>query len=267
MEKFVKLRVLNKESTDRFCTIIDQCKKYQKSIGRKEPEYTRKHIQEIDPYSLEDSEIISNIEIDINKKFKNRYELAKYIYEIINVAFPEKEVRFSFYGNPDFWAWFSLIYIEQLTAGFTIKETISRGEHYIPAIQRFSKAWEVRPVYHRHSVRESYRVYSLYKEKSKIYFNPDGVQFHGNVMESIRSRKKCANHPSLNEYINLKYDRGDGFAKRGAATTYSKKKGTGGKSLVRLGLIYKRMNNNYVAKFMDPYQIAERIGPGFELEN
>ena len=48
MEKFVKLRVLNKESTDRFCTIIKQCKKYQKSIGRKEPEYTRKHIQEID---------------------------------------------------------------------------------------------------------------------------------------------------------------------------------------------------------------------------
>ena len=149
----------------------------------------------------------------------------------------------------------------------TFPDTINRGEHYIPAIERFSKEWDPRPVYHRHSVRESYRVYSLYKEKSRIYFNPVGIQFHGNVMESMRSRKNCANHPNLNDYINLKYDRGDGFAKKGAATTVSKKKGTGGKSLVRVGLIYKRMNKNYLAKYMDPYQIAERIGPGFELEN
>ena len=55
------------------------------------------------------------------------------------------------------------------------------------------------------------------------------------------------------------------FAKTGASTKVDPDKGTGKSSTVRLGKIYKRLNQNYCAKEMSHIQIAERVGPGFEI--
>ena len=161
----------------------------------------------------------------------------------------------------------AFIYLDQLTKDFTIRSLINRNEHYIPAVGDFRKTWGQRPIHYRHAIREPFRLYSQYGEQSKIYFNPKDVCFSGDLIESIRSRKSTSTHPFLNEFINLKYDRGDGFAKPGTSSKEDKKSSRGRSSARRLGRIYKRLNKNYIAKELNAVEISQRIGPGFELSD
>ena len=255
MEKLIQLRTFRKEATNQFNELISNVRK----------DKDKSYIELIDPFDDEYSEIISDTQIDTLKIFENRFEMAKYIYEIINQAFPDRKSKSPFINNPDFWSWLAFIYLEQLTKNFTVKNIMRRNEHYIPAIGRFRKTWSQIPIHYRHSIREPYRIFSQFGENSKIYFNPKDVCFAGNMIETLRSRKATANHPTINDYVNLKYDRGDGFAKSGASTKVVPDKGTGKSSTVRLGKIYKRLNKNYCAKELSSIQIAEKVGPGFEI--
>ena len=255
MENLIKLRVFRDETTEIFNNIINNVRKFK----------DKSFIDQIDPFDDKYSEIISDLEIDSLKIFENRFELGKYINEIFNQAFPDRKSKLPFINNPHFWSWMSFIYIGQLTKNFTIRNMMSRNEHYIPAIGIYRKTWSQIPIHYRHSIREPYRIYSQFGEKARIYFNPKDVCFSGNMIETLRSRKATANHPTINDYINIKYDRGDGFAKTGASTKVDPDKGTGKSSTVRLGKIYKRLNQNYCAKEMSHIQIAERVGPGFEI--
>ena len=256
MENYMKLRVFNKETTEKFNEIISKIRKTK----------DKNFINEIDPLNDNQSQVISDVLIDQNRSFNTRYDLGKYIHEIIFEAFPDRTVRNGYNNNPHFWSWLAFIYLNQLTKDFTIRNLINRNEHYIPAIGIYRKTWaQSRPIYYRHAIREPYRLYDQYGEKSKIYFNSKDVCFSGDLIESIRSRKSTAAHPYLNEFINLKYDRGDGFAKPGTSSKEDKKSARGRSSARRLGRIYKRLNKNYIAKELNAIEISQRIGPGFEL--
>ncbi|EEE39522.1 hypothetical protein [Prochlorococcus marinus] len=258
MESNIELRVFKKETTEKFNQVISKIRKTK----------DKTFINEINPLDDNQSQVISNVCIDQNKYFNTRYDLGKYIHEIIFKAFPMKSVRTGYYNNPHFWSWLAFIYLKQLTKDFTIRNLINRNEHYIPAIDIYRKTWaQSRPIHYRHAIREPFRLYDQYKEKSKIYFNSKDVCFSGDLIESIRSRKSTANHRFLNDFINLKYDRGDGFAKKGTSTKEDKKSARGKSSARRLGRIYKRLNKNYIAKELNAIEISQRIGPGFELED
>ena len=257
MENKVKLRVFKRETTEKFNEIISKIRKTK----------DKTFINEIDPYDDNQSQIISDILIDQKKPFRTRYDLGKYIHEIIFEAFPTRSLRKGYNNNPDFWSWLAFIYLDQLTKDFTIRSLINRNEHYIPAVGDFRKTWGQRPIHYRHAIREPFRLYSQYGEQSKIYFNPKDVCFSGDLIESIRSRKSTSTHPFLNEFINLKYDRGDGFAKPGTSSKEDKKSSRGRSSARRLGRIYKRLNKNYIAKELNAIEISQRIGPGFELSD
>ena len=84
--------------------------------------------------------------------------------------------------------------------------------------------------------------------------------------DKIKNEKEKINiSDKKNEFINLKYDRGDGFAKPGTSSKEDKKSARGRSSARRLGRIYKRLNKNYIAKELNAIEISQRIGPGFEL--
>ena len=167
------------------------------SVGKIRKTKDKTFINEIDPYDDNQSQIISDILIDQKKPFRTRYDLGKYIHEIIFEAFPTRSVRNGYNNNPDFWSWLAFIYLDQLTKDFTIRSLINRNEHYIPAVGDFRKTWGQRPIHYRHAIREPFRLYSQYGEQSKIYFNPKDVCFSGDLIESIRSFSLKENLRSL----------------------------------------------------------------------
>ena len=57
----------------------------------------------------------------------------------------------------------------------------------------------------------------------------------------------------------------DGYARKGTATTSSEEKGTGRDSTVRLGKLYKRLNIAYIGPLLTPQELADTLGPGFEI--
>ena len=251
-----QIRVLKEAAVDLFSERIALVR----STG--EPSY----IHEIDPFSEEFTELISDVSIDADQTFENRFELAKYLTPIIDEAFISKETKRKYINNPDFWSWFSLVYINQLTGNFTKRKRISRQEHYIPAIGRYRMKWSSMPIAYRHSVREPYRLYSLYGESSKIYFAKK-VSDAGNIIESMRSRKSTSSHKGIHEYLIRKYAKEDGFARPRTADPVRPSARQGKSSTVRLAKIYKRLNISYVGPLLDADEIASNVGPGFELLN
>lgn len=221
-------------------------------------------LKKINPFKKENTDIISfDAVLDPNKKFSNRFNLGKYIHEIINNNL-RKEERKMIINDPDFWSWLSIVYFDQLTKNYS---AVSRMEHYIPAIGRYRrKIGGSFNIAHRHSVREPFRLYSEFGEESKIYFNQRNIHQQGNIIESIRSRKECTSNPQIHELLKIKYMKEDGYAKPGTATTSSEEKGTGRSSTVRLGKLYRRLNVTYIGPLLNALELSEKLGPGFEID-
>ena len=82
MENYMKLRVFNKETTEKFNEIISKIRKTK----------DKNFINEIDPLNDNQSQVISDVLIDQNRSFNTRYDLGKYIHEIIFEAFPDRTI-------------------------------------------------------------------------------------------------------------------------------------------------------------------------------
>ena len=89
MESNIELRVFKKETTEKFNQVISKIRKTK----------DKTFINEINPLDDNQSQVISNVCIDQNKYFNTRYDLGKYIHEIIFKAFPMKSVRIGYYNN------------------------------------------------------------------------------------------------------------------------------------------------------------------------
>ena len=219
---------------------------------------------DIDLESTDTTEIISEITIDMEREFESRFYLGKYVYEIVSKAFGIKNNKFEYLEDPGFWTWLSFLYFDQLTKNKTL---IRRMEHYIPDLGEFKGRLEPRSLAYRHSVREHFKIYSQFGEEGKIYYLSSTKIFEqGNIIESIRSRKHCLNHPEIHRYLVLKYSLPSGFARMSTATTPNPKSGTGIDSTLRLAKIYKRLNLTYIGLLLTAEELADTIGPGFELE-
>ena len=256
MAEFIQFRKFKPDYTDFVFTQIQEFRNTKDT----------KLMEGINPFDDDNTIIISSKNaLDINKKFQNRYFLGQYIYEQIQ-EFLIKDIPLSdFMNDPDFWSWLSFVYIKQLTKNFT---SVSRMEHYIPAIGRYRlKIGGYFSIAHRHSVREPYRLFSQFREESKFYFNQKNIHQQGNIIESIRSRKDTLNHKAIHEYLILKYSKEDGYSRKGTATTSSEEKGTGRDSTVRLGKLYRRLNIAYIGPLLTPRELADTLGPGFELDD
>lgn len=216
-----------------------------------------KLIQDFDIFSEDNVEIIADIEIEVNKVFSNRFELGKYLVELIGKSdFVRREIN-----QPYMWSWISCIYLDQLTNQFA---DVRRMEHYIPAVGDYKRKLGWAPIAHRHSVREPYRLYKTYGDSSKIYFSKNIHQM-GNVIESMRSRQDCITNHQVHEYIVMKYSMPNGFARKGTATQPNPARGTGRDSTVRLAKLYKRLNVNFFSPELKASELSNYLGPGFEF--
>lgn len=217
-------------------------------------------LQDFEIYSTDNIEIISDIEIDISLRFRNRFELAKYLHQRLSSC---EFMKPSQEGNqPYMWSWLACVYLDQLTKNYSF---VSRMEHYIPVIGDYKKKLGWASIAHRHCIREPYRLYDFYGESSKIYFSKN-IHQQGNIIESIRSRNDCVSNKEIHEYLLLKYSMDDGFARPGTATSPNPSKGTGRDSTVRLAKIFKRLAVSFHAPELVAGELSKYLGPGFELE-
>lgn len=217
-----------------------------------------KLLQDFDLFSEENIEQISEVEIELDRLFSNRFQLAKYLVGLIDGSdFVRNEIN-----QPYMWSWLSCVYLDQLTNGFA---NVSRMEHYIPTIGDYKKKLGWASVAHRHSVREPYRLYKDYGESSKIYFSKK-IHQQGNIIESIRSRQDCVSNKQIHEYLLMKYAMPDGFARAGTATVPKPARGTGRDSTVRLGKLFKRLAITFHAPELKVAELSSYLGPGFDIE-
>ena len=258
----IKLSIFKEDATDKFLENLQSIYSLGSQIDIEE----RKNLfTEINPEDKTFCEEISNIQLDTNMKFTNRFEFGKYLHSKIKTHFEDSKEKSRCINNPHFWSWIVLVYIEQLSNNY---KEVRRPDRYIPALNKY-KIYGSFNTSHRHMARESYRLYERFGEDSKIYFNKKNLYETGNIIESIRSRQDTSNHKGIHDYLLLKYKDLDGFAKAGAAETVQfknrNKKITGRESTVRLAKIYRRLNINFVGPLLSAHEIAEKVGPGFEL--
>ena len=208
-------------------------------------------------------EPFSKDEIDTKKIFSTRYEMSKYIFTTWK-SFHQDD-----YKEMGVWAWFSVIYFDQLrkTKKLVIKGKHSaatqRAEHFIPhEYYRVSG----RDLHYRHAVRYPFQLReSGYQDNFlKLCLLRKSVNDMGDALESVGANKKILRNPALmNLILDLYYDPKTGQQKPGAFNHATKsKKGSNGKGGARrlLPLIIPRVKKSYDIHDMSPSELIDACG-------
>ena len=209
------------------------------------------------------SESFSRDIIDTKKIFSTRYEMSEYLFTTWKTFHPDH------YAEIGVWAWFSVIYFDQLrrTKKTVIKGQASpstqRTEHFIP--DEYNRVAGMGLSY-RNAVRYPFQLRELgYPDDFlKFCLVRETVSDMGDPLESIGSNKKILQNPALmNLVLNLYYDPKAGKAKPGvfAKPTISKK-GQIGKAGSRrlLPIIIPRVKKSYDIHDMSPSELVDACG-------
>ena len=174
-----------------------------------------------------------SLDIDPDKKFKSRFDFAKYLNEILQHC--NNEILLSTNG---IWNWLTCLYFDQL---FPKK---NKGRQDI----RFIVSGN--PFYHyRHLVREAWKIYHLYGEESYPIFNIKAVNILPDEFEATTSNNDILNLNFLKLFSEL-YTKKSGnrvILKQGVTDTDTTKPGI----LRRLIKVNKRLSINYYLKGME----------------
>tara|TARA_B100000965_G_C19467844_1_gene702726 strand:- start:183 stop:983 length:801 start_codon:yes stop_codon:yes gene_type:complete len=212
-----------------------------------------------DEYS---TEIQSAPALDLSLEHKNRYFLAEYLFKNLDDFFTNKRKTLNLKNDYNFWAWMALVYVNGLTRDF---RKITEVVRFIPDAGDFKG-----PGYsllYRHAIRESYLMYEMYKEESKIYFSPRRLADMGDFWEQIRARYYMRRHKSMHKYLVKKYSHpdGSGYARPKATEEVVAEKDMGFSSVRRLVHRYKNISVIYAAPLCDENKLGEILGPGFDI--
>jgi len=192
----MKLRKLNNAGIKEFEDYLDQLKE-QPALAPPKNILT-------DPLTSEIIDAVIEIE---ERKFANRFELAKYLDEKL-IAIPSME------SNKGFWPWLSLYYFEILCpADVNGRRNPHEKARWIPAFSDFRK-------YYRHLLAGPYRIYRAHIDKPEralaLLCGP--IHKPGDIVEQLASRQELVTNKAVMEiatrlYINPK----TGTPRKGAA--------------------------------------------------
>lgn len=182
-----------------------------------------------------------SLEIDPNKQFKNRYEFAIYLNEILQNCNEE-----FLYSNNNIWNWITCVYFDQL---FPKKKSGGRQDiRFIVASTTY--------YHYRHLVREAWRVYKNFGELSYPLFTVKPVSQLPDEFEATTANNDVLNQNFLKLFSEL-YTKKSGnrvILKSGVTETDTSKPGI----LRRLIKVNKRLSVNYYLKGME-YQKFKKL--------
>jgi hypothetical protein len=181
---------------------------------------------------LNDQECLNNTtfatEVDIDRKFQNRYEFAVYLINSFGKNFKD-----SWYDDHGLWAWLAFAYLDQLRI-----RTIRRRKGGDYATQHeahfISDKWRKstgQPKWYRHAIHTPFYLTKRYGEKAKFFINSKTMTAMGDIIEQMLSDPKILSSDKIVSLIFEKYSRDDGFAMKGTGAYSSPAKAkTGSKS-------------------------------------
>lgn len=211
--------------------------------------------------------IPGNWEIDPQKIFQNRYEMADYIFQQLG-----KEFVLKYYDDVGIWSWFAAVYFDQFCPP---DQKVKRREHYILSLGDYMVRESVMPVDYRHCVRTPVYVVCEIPEIAKAIIlgskNKDSLYEMGDSLEQFMSRKflyKCIPYQDLIKHL---YVTPDGLAKPGYTSKPAKQKNKKGKwskagygGIRRLVTVLPRLKIAYNLRDMLPSDIVEKAGREFQ---
>lgn len=146
--------------------------------------------------SLEDSVYCdlysSDVEIDSQKIFSSRMELAQYLTKIFNDAGIKKQ---EIINIPNIWSWLTYLWFDQICPQINNIRNVRRLEYYICEPHAFR--------YYRHYIAASYILYNTLDEKYVVIFLNRALNEHGEFIEQLASRQEIISQQNLIEVIYL----------------------------------------------------------------
>jgi len=199
-----KVRALNYRGIERFAEFITQTRRAEAEDGKQLA--VPSHLM-IDPEFLELQEF--NSEVDLSRRFKDRYELGEYLVSQLGRSFIDAN-----YEVHGVWSWFALGWFSQLRARKT-----QRHEHFIP-YEWFANPTEwfggYQSLGYRHSVRASFEVVARFGESGRFFISQRGPSYFGDASEQLLSEQRIRSSAKLLELLFELYQDTDGYMKRGA---------------------------------------------------
>ncbi len=149
---------------------------------------------------------INRYNIDESQNYNNRLELGRYLYELFEDVDNKMLI-----ANVGFWTWLTALLFDKISPkDSNSKRKLGEIERYIlnPELNKFYK----------HSVYSSWRFYSLYKEKSKIFLKSD-LNIINQFSVQISLNLNILSNPEVLDVLYLLYwDYGNDNFKRGFAS-------------------------------------------------
>ncbi len=250
----IQIKALNETGIKAFHQLIDQ-----RRTGKDSP---------INTILLEQSNLESTHfkgEIDPNRIFKDRYEIAEYLTPILK-EFDDHSEEYGLenrdkYGkSAGLWSWFALVYFDQL-----VKPSNKGHEHYV---FRPHKGLEN----YRHSVFTPFKTYRRWKKDSRVFFGTK-IDTMGQIWESALSRDYLmSSSTAVRLMIKLYSDPSNQcIAKPKASSQPSKDILKSGKpssagygSVERFSTVFKRLKLTYHVQSLTPDALLDLMGNEFK---
>ena len=145
------------------------------------------------------------IDLDKAKNFDNRYELAKYFYNLLHQSISDEELN-----SQGMWEWITLQYFDSVFTTSKHGWTLRRYDNYIymPSKKErdtykmpVSPQWsETTGTGDRHCVRGPYIAYESFPNEAKVILNADyGSAFRGDAAEQLLARRWIKDYGIVNK--------------------------------------------------------------------
>ena len=173
MEKNIQIKALNKDGIEEFREFIKNRINGNTDISIDDILLNNDYVEET-PFK----------EIDREKKYKDRYDLAEYLYRILVNDYSDNRSKYGRenvdeYGKSvGLWSWFALVYFDQLYDPNNKK--LKDPVHFIFAPYD-GQRW------YRHSVHTAFYLLHDFPKIARVLISTD-VAVHGGLIESVLSR-------------------------------------------------------------------------------
>ena len=210
-----------------------------------------------------DKEFISKTsfkaKIDLDKKFKDRYDIAKYLKNIMHNEYIINKDQYD--QDIGLWSWIALVYFDQ------ISKTIRHQDNYI--YNTHPQRW------YRHCIFGPYYLFERYGDHSRLYISGNITEM-GNGIEQAISRGFLMSNRVARELMTILYadPNNNGIAKKNTLSTTAKKekqilkngkasrRGYGG--IARFSTVFKQIRLTCYVHSISPGMLLEMMGGEFK---
>jgi len=199
-------------------------------------------------------------EIDLEKKFKDRYHIAKYLYEVMLNEYSENKDKYE--QDIGLWSWLALVYFDQISG-----DIIRAESNYI--YNTHKQRW------YRHCIFGPYYLFERYGEYSRLHISGKITEM-GNGIEQAVSRDYLMSNKVARDLMTMIYadPNNIGIAKEKSLSTVAKKEnqikkngeasiqGYGG--IGRFSRVFQKIRLTCFVQSISPEMLLDMMGDEFK---